>query len=128
MTYVTKRGPLFDQRAGEAVKAFLLESEREVAEEGADIVRSLGQRSFRYLSGPPTGRWSASVGAQRTFGGYIVHDTVIYGPWLEGVSQRNSSTRFKGYAMFRRAAQLLGTQAHLIARRVLPLYLRRLGG
>lgn len=29
---------------------------------------------------------------------------VIYGPWLEGTSTRNTRTRFKGYASFRRAA------------------------
>ena len=26
----------------------------------------------------------------------------IYGPWLEGTSQRNQSTRFKGYGTFRK--------------------------
>lgn len=30
---------------------------------------------------------------------------VIYGPWLEGVSSRNQSTRFKGYSSFRMAKQ-----------------------
>lgn len=36
---------------------------------------------------------------------------VIYGPWLEGTSERNRTTRFKGYASFRRAAS--DTRAHL---------------
>lgn len=35
-----------------------------------------------------------------------VHDRdVVYGPWLEGTSARNRTTRFKGYASFRRATQ-----------------------
>lgn len=35
-----------------------------------------------------------------------VHDSrVVYGPWLEGTTSRNQSTRFKGYAMFRQAYQ-----------------------
>lgn len=36
----------------------------------------------------------------------LVHDRgIIYGPWLEGTSRRNATTRFKGYHSFRRAAQ-----------------------
>lgn len=36
----------------------------------------------------------------------IVHDRgVIYGPWLEGTGKRNATTRFKGYASFRKATQ-----------------------
>ncbi|MDQ7910257.1 hypothetical protein RB614_37765 [Phytohabitans sp. ZYX-F-186] len=126
--YSTMQGPLFDRRAGEAVRSFLLESEREVAEEGVDLVRYVGGKSFRYLSSVPTGNFARGVQASRTFGGWTVRDDVIYGPWLEGVSKRNAATRFKGYALYRRAAQLLGTTAHLIAERVLPLYLRRMGG
>ena len=32
---------------------------------------------------------------------------VIYGPWLEGTSSRNQSTRFKGYGAFRLTGQWL---------------------
>jgi hypothetical protein len=128
MTHVTQTGPLFDRRANEVMRAFLLDSEREIADEGADLVRYYGQGSFRYLSSVPTGRWGKSVHVSRTFGSFVVRENVIYGPWLEGVGSRNATTRFKGYAMFRRAAQTLGIQAHAIAERILPLYLRRLGG
>lgn len=35
-----------------------------------------------------------------------VHDRgVVYGPWLEGTSSRNRTTRFKGYSSLRRARQ-----------------------
>lgn len=35
-----------------------------------------------------------------------VHDRgVVYGPWLEGTSSRNETTRFKGYSALRRARQ-----------------------
>lgn len=128
MTYTTMSGPLFDRRAGDIVNAFLLDAEREVAEEGRDIVTMIGRGSFRYVSSPPTHQWERSVKVSRTFGGFMVRDNVIYGPWLEGVSERNRNTRFKGYALFRKAAQLLGTDAHLVAQRVLPLYLKMLGG
>lgn len=35
-----------------------------------------------------------------------VHDRgVVYGPWLEGTSSRNRTTRFRGYSALRRARQ-----------------------
>lgn len=49
---------------------------------------------------------------------------VIYGPWLEGTSERNRTTRFKGYSALRRARQstvaripqlIAGPRARLIA-------------
>lgn len=128
MSYVTRTGPIFDQRRGDIMRAFLFDASRDVADEGAALVRDLGQKSFKYLHGPPTFKWRDSVGVSRTFGGLIVRENVIYGPWLEGVSNRNQTTRFKGYSMFRRAAQILNTEAHLIAQRSLPLYLKMLGG
>lgn len=128
MSYVTRKGPLFSERRGDIMRAFLFDAQRDVADEGVMLVRDIGQRSFRYLHGPPTFKWRDSVHRSQTFGGFIVRENVIYGPWLEGVSRRNMQTRFKGYSMFRRAAQLLGTEAHLIAQRALPPYLKMLGG
>lgn len=38
----------------------------------------------------------------------VINDRgIVYGPWLEGTSSRNITTRFKGYASYRRAAQQL---------------------
>lgn len=43
----------------------------------------------------------------------IVHDRgIVYGPWLEGVSERNRTTRFKGYFAFRRATQRIEAEFH----------------
>ena len=39
--------------------------------------------------------------------GRISDGQVVYGPWLEGVSSRNETTRFKGYHSFRIVAQQL---------------------
>ena len=37
-----------------------------------------------------------------------LHDNnVVYGPWLEGVGSRNGTTRFRGYAMFRKTGDWL---------------------
>lgn len=57
----------------------------------------------------------------------ILDTRVIYGPWLEGTSGRNQTTRFKGYAMFRRTAQYLQRQARGVMDRVHARLSQRLG-
>jgi len=51
----------------------------------------------------PTGYYESQIQISRQdLGTYTVTDgNVIYGPWLEGVSSRNATTRFKGYHTFR---------------------------
>jgi hypothetical protein len=49
---------------------------------------------------------------------------VIYGPWLEGTSSRNQTTRFKGYASFRKALQKTESRVQQI---VDPIYAHWLG-
>lgn len=58
----------------------------------------------------------------------IIHDSnAIYGPWLEGTGSRNQTTRFKGYAMFRRTTQQLERKAPDILQKRVTKSLRRLG-
>lgn len=57
----------------------------------------------------------------------IVHDRgVIYGPWLEGVSARNASTKFKGYHAFRRATNGLVGQVDRLIKPAIDRMLARL--
>ncbi len=59
----------------------------------------------------------------------VIHDSnVIYGPWLEGTSSRNASTRFKGYAMFRRSRQQLDREKGDIVGRRMSKAARKLNG
>jgi hypothetical protein len=51
---------------------------------------------------------------------------VIYGPWLEGTSSRNQSTRFKGYQTFRRTWQALGRRVRPIATPILARFIGRM--
>jgi len=55
-------------------------------------------------------------------------EKVIYGPWLEGVSSRNMTTRFKGYATFRRTQKWLDSRVKAEAQSFMKNYIRRLGG
>lgn len=75
-----------------------------------------------FLSVAEAQRGKASVGTYRLGvmgrvqpgGGGVIEQTgtgAVYGPWLEGVSPRNFTTRFRGYNSFRRTSQWLERQA-----------------
>lgn len=117
-------GPIFDGRAAAAVAAYVEHTERTVAEQGVDVVRS-ETRVFRN----PTGTYRSRIQVDGSGGGRRIHDGgIVYGPWLAGTSRRNQSTRFKGYSHWPIAAARLNARAENIAERELPPYLRRMGG
>lgn len=60
--------------------------------------------------------------------GVIDDSGVVYGPWLEGISPRNSTTRFKGYASFRRTGDWLDSKAMGVARAEAARTVQALGG
>ena len=71
-----------------------------------------------FLSVGEAGRGKASIGHYRRnlqsrvegLTGIISDGGVIYGSWLEGTSSRNQTTRFKGYASFRKTRDWLDKQ------------------
>lgn len=118
-------GPLFDGRAQLAVDDYLEEAKDEVAAQGLADVHLILDRVIRN----PTPYYETQITTTTVGADRVVHDRdVIYGPWLEGVGSRNRTTRFKGYFAFRIACQMLRRQAPTLAERVLPPYLRRMGG
>ena len=55
-----------------------------------------------------TGHYRRNVhGKVENLVGRISDGGVVYGPWLEGTGSRNQTTRFKGYASFRKTAQYI---------------------
>jgi len=95
---------------------------RELVERGEqelDTAYLLPKPRGKFLSIGEAGKGKASTGNyRRNVHGKVrsigpntvgkIHDSgVVYGPWLEGTSSRNQTTRFKGYASFRRVKQWL---------------------
>lgn len=116
-------GPVFDGRAEVAVDNFVDAAKDQVAEEGVNDVRSILAVSLRN----PTGFYESQIQTDRAREDRAVTDSgVIYGPWLEGISQRNLTTRFKGYGAFRRATQRLQGKAGKVAEEALPPFLARM--
>lgn len=127
MATVTVSGPLFDGRAHAAVDAMCEEIAYDVAEEGQAIVRLNCDVNFKTQTPYYTTR--LQIADAGLYARNVDDSGVIYGPWLEGTGSRNfPNTRFKGYAMFRRATQYLNTgAAQEIAERTARPYVARMG-
>jgi hypothetical protein len=124
MTNVILTGPLFHDPAG-------------ALEDIGDLIQvEVAQAAFTQVHTNlnariqnPTPYYETQIVRQRLHTDEVVHDRgIVYGPWLEGVSRRNATTRFKGYHSFRLACQTVQARAAGIADRVVTRNLSRLGG
>jgi hypothetical protein len=78
-----------------------------------------------------TGHYRRNVSGSvstRSLKGTITDGGVIYGPWLEGTSSRNRTSRFPGYASFRRTSQWLQERVGKEAKGFVHRYTSRLNG
>lgn len=103
MTDVRVSGPLFDGRAEAAVEDFLDDARQVVAARASNYVHEILDRDIRN----PTPYYETQVTVDNAVEDLTrVHDRgIVYGPWLEGVSEKNQTTRFKGYSAFARATK-----------------------
>ncbi|MCK9601722.1 MAG: hypothetical protein M0R06_21950 [Sphaerochaeta sp.] len=120
---VNLSGPIFDGSHQTAVDNFILDARWEVGTQGLANVQQNLDQSIKY----PTPYYETQVIIQRFAQADIVHDRdIIYGRWLEGTSERNRTTRFKGYASFRRATQELEGQVDSLVEHVLTRHIGRM--
>jgi hypothetical protein len=97
---VVGHGPLLSGNVPAVIEQYLEEVKREVAMQVVADVHYVLNRRIQH----PTPYYETQLVAQQTGRDWDVNDRgVIYGPWLEGTSWRNSATRFKGYHAFREA-------------------------
>lgn len=121
---VRAKGPLFNGQALRAQREYFEAAKEGIAEEGVQLVRDDYDRHHRR----PTGHAWSQVEVIRDPDPMVWDGGIIYGPWLEGVSSRNKTTRFKGYRTFRRMTQELNRRATRIANSLIPPFLQRMGG
>lgn len=112
-TTVTVTGPLFDGTADQVLTAAIEAGSVELAQAGVDAVHS----RLRSVLRRPTGRYESRVVADLSTptNPRITDGGIVYGPWLEGTSGRNTRSRFRGYRTFRLVAQDLEGKAAAIA-------------
>lgn len=111
---VRKRGPFFNTGSrGGSVRRFLETVTEDVADVGVEDLRA-STSVFRN----PTGAYRGRI-VERSEGPdvRVIDDgDSPYGPWLEGDSTRNRSTRFAGYHLFRKIRDRLQRKVPSIAR------------
>jgi hypothetical protein len=92
-------GPLVEGKANAIVDAMMVSAVAEVADYAKyEVLTQLGKVLVN-----PTGYYESQI-ADTPVTPFLhrIHDSgVVYGPWLEGISSRNQTTRFKGYHTFR---------------------------
>ena len=107
-------GPFFAGDLSSKVGHMLDSAVQELMEKGEDRLGQLLQKGGVYLSdGTSTGHYRQSItGELRPEHSALITDGgCVYGPWLEGVGSRNDTTRFKGYATFRKVKDWMQEQA-----------------
>jgi hypothetical protein len=121
---IETRGPIFDGRAEAIVARMCEDIAKTVGDKGKQMVSVTLPTVLRH----PTGRYQSGIRSEaHGLSADVTDGGIIYGPWLEGVGSRNRTTRFKGYATFRRVCQALKRSAVPIARPVVDRYVRKLG-
>jgi hypothetical protein len=119
-------GPMFNGLAARAAEQAAEEAIGQIGAQASAHVHANLDRSLRN----PTPYYETQVTLDRPMPlTAIVHDRgIVYGPWLEGTGSRNRTTRFKGYASFRRAAQQTERDAQRVTDAVMRRFLPRMGG
>lgn len=124
-TSVDYGGPLFNGQGPSIVVRSARDMEKRVAEAGADMVRT----ELMHVLRRETPYYRTQITTKEMYGRHVITDGgVVYGPWLEGTSERNKTTRFKGYATFRRMAQKLDRDAPGLVRDRVFRMVRELNG
>jgi hypothetical protein len=135
---ISRRGPLVTGAGPAALERGLETLIRLVVEQGearlSEVLRPRPAGHFLSVSEAKKGKASKghyrrNVDSRIRGLTAVIHDSnVVYGPWLEGTSARNRTTRFKGYGSFRRTGQWLNHSMSRFIRQVEPQIVRELGG
>lgn len=134
------RGPLFDGLAAEALDRWANATGEELASQGQSEIRR--RALLMHRSALPGHRWPGRVNtgeaarhvrvySSRTSAWKISGESeagITWWPWLEGVSRRNMTTRFKGYHTFRVVKNQLQRKARAVGEAVLRRMLPDMGG
>lgn len=133
---VSTSGPVFSGEANRLLEKAAQEAVQELVEMGEQrLDEKLRPRPAGvFLSVQQAQRGKASTGNYRRnvhgmvkrLIGTITDGGVVYGPWLEGISRRNQTTRFKGYAQFRKTRDFLQGKSRKVLEKHIRRFVRRM--
>lgn len=121
---VQQKGVIFKASATRSAGVKMVTSINEnLAQEGVNRVRN----RLSHVLQNPTGYYESKITIRtgQTYRG-VWDSNVIYGGWLEGLSSRNKSTRFKGYHVFREIQQQLAKEKVRLAQPYVDNYIEAL--
>lgn len=121
---VQTKGVIFNAAATKAqARRMIIEINEAIAQEG---VKRIKHRLGQVLQNP-TGYYESKIAVDRRqiYRG-LTDGGVVYGGWLEGVSSRNRTTRFKGYRTFRTIKQELNNDKLKIAEPLVRQFVKRM--
>jgi ribosomal protein S6E (S10) len=110
---VKQKGTIFSASKTKAQASRMVISINDaLAQEGVNRVKA----RLRTVLQNPTGYYESRIAVERrqVYRG-VWDQNVIYGGWLEGVTARNRTTRFKGYHTFRLVRQQLNADSTQLA-------------
>lgn len=124
---ITVAGPFFSTtRRRIALHRMIKDIAKDVTAYAERTVHQYNRTSFKHPTHGEGGYDSRVHSENRDDGGHVTDGGVVYGPWLEGTSDRNKTTRFKGYAMFRRATQTTDREVRRLAKPHVERFIREL--
>ena len=116
-------GPLVSGKLAKGIEDARKSVEQDLGDRAVYLVQDAMSRSIRHR----TGHLERAVRSTMRQGSLVVTaDSVVYSAWIEGVSSRNKSSRFKGYANFRKATHRLQQEAGNLADDTIRVELSRL--
>ncbi len=121
---VKQKGAIFNASATRSAGTTMVtDINEQLAQEGVNRVKN----RLSHVLKNPTGYYESKI-TVRTGQAYrgVWDSDVIYGGWLEGVSSRNKSTRFKGYHTFREIQQQMAKEKIRLAQPYVDRYIEAL--
>lgn len=121
---ITQKGAVFNAAATKAAAARMVTNINEtLAQEGVDRVSN----RLRQVLQHPTGYYQSRVQlVKRSVYRGVSDGGVIYGGWLEGITSRNKTTRFKGYHVFRDVQQGLAKDKERLAQPIVTKFVNEM--
>lgn len=129
-TKIKITGPVFDGEAAKAAAAFTATLSRQVAYSGQLMIQTEAHgfdKSSRNTGAAADGVELIGQGADWVIRGGIRAGQYSW-PWLEGTTQRNTTTGFKGYKTFSRTRARMRLQVTPFAQAELEKFVAAMGG
>lgn len=121
-------GPLADGTADNALQEWAANTAKALGDEGTRLLKAFPMnKTGRSRGGFQENLHPVQKGPEVTIFAPMIRG-ITWGPWLEGTSERNRSTRFKGYHLFRKTRQQLQQMAPDIGQAELDKLMSRIGG